>query len=148
MSKQIVTDIYDTIYKRLITLIPDLREMQRGQARVSKSDGFMDLHLDILSKDERQMRIALHHSYIQNGDTMMDPDMEIRVYLRPNWQKAEALTFQQDGTLARYDEVYSRPGYVNPELKRNLNTFLAQWLKNCIDQGHSLSPNGREVADI
>lgn len=129
------TDIYDTIYQRLAKLIPDLTEIQPGSARVSRSAGFMDLHLDVLQRSEDQLRIALHHAFKQNGDLVSDPDMEIRVYLKAGWSKAEALTYQDQFT---YRVVYPEPNMVDVKAKRELNEFLAQWLKNCIDQGHSL----------
>lgn len=130
-----MNDIHDTIYERLEALIPDLRSLQQGEARVSKSEGFMDLHLDVLESTEDQLRIALHHSFEQNGDLVSDPDMEIRVYLIDGWKKAEALTYQDQLT---YQMVYPQPNLVDIKAKKELNQFLAGWLKNCIDQGHSL----------
>ena len=113
---------------------------------MSKSNGFMALHLDVLSRVDKlvqpnqsriagELRIALHHSYEQNGDLVPDPDMEIRVFLLQDWNKAEALTYQDAFT---YREVYPEPGKVDIRAKKEMNSFLAQWLKNCIDQGHSL----------
>jgi uncharacterized protein YqiB (DUF1249 family) len=141
-----MTDINGQIYERLVRLIPDLRELQPGDARMSKSNGFMALHLDVLSRVDKlvqpnqsriagELRIALHHSYEQNGDLVPDPDMEIRVFLLQDWNKAEALTYQDAFT---YREVYPEPGKVDIRAKKEMNSFLAQWLKNCIDQGHSL----------
>ena len=128
-------DIYDKNYSQLIELCPDLRELKHGDYRKSVSGGFMDLHLDVLSRTEKELRIALSHNYRQNGDTIADPDMEIRVYLIPGWEKAEALTYQDS---LRYDEVYPEPNLVNLRVKKSLNAFLTQWLKNLKDQGHSL----------
>ena len=96
----------------------------------------MDLNIDILSRGEKKIRIALAHNYIQNGDVMADPDMEIFIY--PEVKKAEALTFQQDGCPALYQEVYfEKDGkmYMRPKLKKDLNSFLFQWLKNLEAQG-------------
>jgi hypothetical protein len=136
----VMPDIYERIHSRLMQLIPDLKELEPGDYRKSVLSGaMMDLHLDILSKTEDEMRIALSHNYEQNGDSMADPDMEIRVYLIPDWPKAEALTYQQDG-LGIYQEVYPEPNKVRPKLKTDLNRFLEQWLKNIKAQGHSLKP--------
>ena len=135
--KMMRKDIYDTNYERIIELIPDLTSLKIGDYRKSEAPGFMDLHLDILDKNESEMKIALSHNYKQNGDTMADPDMEIRVYLIDGWRKAEALTYQQDG-LGLYQEVYPSQGYVRPKLKTQLNSFLRQWLINLKHQGHSL----------
>ena len=130
-------DNYDQIYEQLIELIPGLTELKPGDHRKSTVKGFMDLHLDILERTEEELKIALAHNYRQGGDTIPDPDMMIRVYTIPGWEKAEALAYQ-DAT--RYDEVYPEPGLVNPRMKKSLNDFLTQWLKNLKVQGHILSP--------
>lgn len=59
--------------------------------------------------------------------------MEIRIY--PARGIAEALTFQQ-AIPPIYQEVYPAPGKVAPKLKRELNSFLNTWLRNCLAQGH------------
>ena len=132
-------DIYDRIFKQLEALIPGLTELEPGDYRKSESGGFMDLHLDVLNKTEEELTIALSHNYQQNGDTIADPDMEIRVYLIPGWRKAEALTYQD---ASFYNEVYPEPGKMIPRLKKSLNAFLTQWLKNLKDQGHVLKAPG------
>jgi len=134
-------DKYELIYSRLEKLIPDLTELRPGDARKSTSPGFMDLNLDVLSKDAEEMRIALAHNYISEGDVIADPDMEIRVYLLPGWKRAEALTFQDS---FGYREVYHEENgqaLVNVRAKGELNGFLKQWLKNALDQGHRLAPS-------
>jgi len=130
-------DIYDRIYTQLIGLIPDLRDLKLADARESIAEGFMPLHLDILSKTEEEMIIALSHNYQQDGDPISDPDMQIRVYLMPGWTKAEALTFQDN--MGNYHMVYPKPGIVDPRRKRELNAFLTKWLRNLKRQGHSLT---------
>lgn len=131
----VLRDIHDKIFEQLEELIPGLTELKPGDYKKSKSEGFMDLHLDVLDRTEEELRIALSHNYYQNGDTIADPDMEIRVYLIPDWRKAEALTYQDTYI---YNEVYPEPGKVIPHNKKSLNAFLTQWLKNLKDQGHVL----------
>jgi len=130
-------DGYDGLYVQLEELIPGLGDLKPGDYRKSEAGGFMDLHLDVLRRTEEELRIALAHNYRQNGDTIPDPDMEIRVYLIDGWRKAEALTYQD---ARRYDEVYPTPDKVYPRLKKSLNDFLAQWLTNLKNQGHKLNP--------
>lgn len=129
--------IYDRLYEQLEELIPGLRDLRPGDYRKSEAAGFMDLHLDVLSRTDKELRIALAHNYQQNGDTIPDPDMEIRVYLIPGWEKAEALTYQDQ---YEFNKVYPKPGKVSPYHKRSLNAFLTQWLKNLKNQGHKLNP--------
>ena len=65
-------DIYDKNYSQLIELCPDLRELKHGDYRKSVSGGFMDLHLDVLSRTEKELRIALSHNYRQNGEFLQE----------------------------------------------------------------------------
>jgi uncharacterized protein YqiB (DUF1249 family) len=116
--------VYDRIFRKLQQLgVLDVQE--HGKKTV---DGFMPLSVDRLGEN----RYAIAHNYVQNGDVMADPDMEIKVH--PDLKMAEALTYQQDG-LGIYQAVYPEPGKVNPKLKKELNQFLDQWLTNMIHQG-------------
>lgn len=143
-------DKFQVIFKRLKRLIPDLVELEPGDSRTFEAgDSYMPLNLDVLERhletkpnpggvstiDALWLRISLAHTYIQNGDVMSDPDMEIRVYLMDDWQRAEALTYQLDG-LGIYQQVYPEPGRVCPRLKQQLNAFLLEWLNNIRKQGY------------
>jgi uncharacterized protein YqiB (DUF1249 family) len=139
--------IYETIYKQLLKLIPNIWNMNAGDSQISKASCFMDLHLDILQKNENGMLISLAHYYEQNGDLIPDPDIRIKVYRHA---VAEALTYQdsyifqcasvaealtyQDSYISQC--VYPEPDKVNVRLKPQLNSFLSSWLKNCLDQEH------------
>lgn len=131
-------DRFDRLYEQLTELIPDLTELQPGDHRKSTSPGFMNLNLDILTRTKERMRIALSHYHKHpSGDMIADPDMEIRVYLKDGWNKAEALTYQDD---RRYDMVYTEMGKVHTHIKKSLNNFLKIWLTNLKNQGHNLAP--------
>lgn len=82
------------------------------------SDVYMDLNIERLGHN----RIAMAHNYIQYGDVMADPDMEIII---DNDKKAAyAQTYQQDN-LGVYQSVSHQP-----EIANSLNSFLNDWLKN------------------
>lgn len=139
-------DVYERNFARLSKLIPDLQDLKPGDARKSRSPGFMDLNLDVLSREENKviqgdvkLRLALAHNYIQEGDVMADPDMEIAVYISPALSIVEALTFQQDSGTPTYSVVYPEPGKVNLAAKQYLNEFLETWLCNLSQQGHKLT---------
>lgn len=52
---------------------------------------------------------------------------------------AEALTFRND-YLEIFQEVYPEPEKYYPKLKKELNAFLNDWLKNMIEiQGYQLA---------
>jgi len=120
--------IYETIYKKLEKLgITELVKYKK-----LRSEGYMDLSIDILSDNEEEKHIAMAHNFIQNGDVMADPDMEIKIYKKT--KMAEALTYQLS-SMGIFQRVYPEPGKVYPKLKKQLNSFLDQWLTNLISQG-------------
>jgi hypothetical protein len=47
-----------------------------------KNDPYMDLNIDVLYVKDDQIVISMAHNFVQNGDLMADPDMEIRIYPR------------------------------------------------------------------
>lgn len=96
----------------------------------------MDLNLDLLFEEDGKYTIAMAHNYIQNGDVMADPDMEIRII--PSMKMAEALSFRQDGGIPINQHVYEEVDgktMVYPMIKKELNTFLSGWLLNIKNQG-------------
>lgn len=122
--------IYEQIYIKIDRLTGGIEAFLKSKEgyKKLKSGGFMDLSIDVLSDG----RIAMAHNYEQNGDLMADPDMEIRIDV--DNKLAEALTYQQD-SLGIYQVVYPEPGFVNMRVKRELNSFLNQWLGNLKMQG-------------
>jgi uncharacterized protein YqiB (DUF1249 family) len=119
--------IYKNIYSRLQTLgiIDETGTMKASYMRFT-SEGLMDLHVDNLLNNT----ISVAHNGKQNGDVMCDPDMQI--WIHPDHKEAEAMTYQND-YLGIYQEVYPEPGKYRPKLKKDLNDFLADWLKTIIE---------------
>jgi len=132
-------DIYRRNFNRLVKIgiINDKGELQFEEALKLKSSGFMDLNLDYLEKDEQGQVIAMAHNYIQNGDVMADPDMQIRII--PEMHSIEALTFQMDNPPI-FQQVYPEKNTVNVRLKKELNSFLEMWLTNIISQRFKHEP--------
>ena len=69
-------------------------------------------------------RYALMHFYMQNGDMMRDPDVEIVIDVEN--ETAHAMTFTQHPRI--FQEV--EQGDENGRLGRELNNFLSGWLDN------------------
>jgi len=131
------TTIYQRNYKKLekLGIVRFLEE--KHEAAKLKREHFMDLNLDRLYEGDDFVEFAMAHNYIQNGDVMADPDMQVRYY--PKTKMVEALTYQ-DAFI--YQEVYADEAHtrVYPKLKRSLNTFLSQWLSNLINQKFQYQP--------
>ncbi|OCZ50855.1 DUF1249 domain-containing protein [Dehalobacter sp. TeCB1] len=112
--------IYELNYERIYPLLADYKKLS--------IKNFMDLVVQKIGKNEYQIA----HYYEQNGDLMADPEMTVRI--DPELKTVEALTFQMDA-IGLYQEVYPEPGQYYPRLKKELNDFLRQWLKNLEQQG-------------
>lgn len=126
--------IFKRNYKKLIQLIPGLHSLEIGDALKSHAEGYMDLNLDVLNKENDQMIIALSHYYKDlYGDMIADPDMEMRVAYKSEF--VEALAYQDS---FGYQRISFDGRQSDLKLKRSLNNFLGQWLENCLAQGHKL----------
>ena len=121
-----------SIYNKLIKIIPDIATREEAGKSKLSSDALMDLNLDILSRQSNIIRIALSDYYKKNGDMMADPDMEI--IFNTELMTANAMTYQ-DSMIFQSAE---QDGGINQKLVISLNEFLDQWLQNCIDQGHKI----------
>jgi hypothetical protein len=94
-----------------------------------KSKGYMDLTIERLDYN----RITMRHYFLQNGDQMYDPNMEL--IIDHERETIMAATFQQDG-LEIYQEVYLEDNKWSPQLSEKLNDFLSTWLGNIESQGY------------
>jgi uncharacterized protein YqiB (DUF1249 family) len=66
---------------------------------------------------------------------MADPDMELRI--NTEGHMAEALSYQND-YMGVYQVVYPEPRKYYPRLKKELNEFLNDWLKNMLEVKYQL----------
>lgn len=130
--------IYETNFDMMVKLgiitpegIPTFKEYKK-----MKSGAFMDLNLDFLISTDKGIVINMAHNFVQNGDVMADPDMEIRIVRGA--QMVEALSYRQDA-MGINDHIYTdeTETQFSPRLKKELNSFLNTWLKNLISQGFS-----------
>jgi len=126
--------IFETNYKRLLKLIPDLEEISAIDYRISTSGGYMDLHLDIIEVNSDEVKFALVQ-YYDNGD--VDADMLIRINRKT--KTAEVLSFK--GALGTFTVVYKEDKQgqilVNQRAKNELNRYLRTWLKILKKQNHT-----------
>ncbi|MCG7850541.1 MAG: hypothetical protein MIO93_15395, partial [ANME-2 cluster archaeon] len=114
MKKTIYENMFDKLVK--LGIINQDGSLKFDEYLKLKSGCFMDLNIDHLChKDsEDSIVIAIAHNYIQNGDVMADPDMEIKII--PKMKMVEALSFQQDN-MGIYQQVYLEDGNYYPKLK-------------------------------
>ena len=115
-------------YRTLAKLLPELVSGEYRYLKLEAGESMMPLHLEWLNEDT----LAISHTYKLNGDLMYDPEMTFRVDREKG--TLEPLTFQQDGSIQIYQQVYPEPGKWIPRLRRDLNTFAQQWFSNISQQ--------------
>jgi len=138
----------ERIYKRLLKMFPDLEGMDVGDHKKVENEPFMLLAMDVLTDSEYGRIISIAHNYIQNGDVMADPDMQVLVSFKK--KTVQAMTFQNDG-MGVYQECLfiDEEGtlMVQMSLLKSLNRFLDTWTKNLIAQGFVKAAQKQEVCD-
>lgn len=94
-----------------------------------ENEPYMKLSIDNLGNNT----ISMAHNFIQNGDVIPDPDMEIRII--PEMKMVEALAIQH--STGYYRRVYAdiERTKVYPREKKEQNSFLNMWTKNLMNQG-------------
>jgi hypothetical protein len=53
----------EQLYRKILQIIPNVEQLQPGEALKLKSGEFMDLNVDILSRDGDSIVVALSHYY-------------------------------------------------------------------------------------
>jgi len=138
----------ERIYTRLLKIFPDLEGMDIGDHRKVVNEPYMPLAMDVLADTEFGRIISIAHNYVQNGDVMADPDMQLLINFKK--QTAQAMTFQNDG-MGVYQEslFFDDDGMlmVQMSLLKSLNRFLDTWTKNLIAQGFAQAAKIQEVCD-
>ena len=117
-------------YRNFAKMFPEFISGEYRYLKLEAGEGMMPLHLEWIGANE----IAVSHTYVQNGDLMRDPELTFRVDREKG--TIEPLTFQQDGSIQIYQEVYPEPNRWIPQLSRDLSTFAQQWFKNISEQGY------------
>jgi len=138
----------ERIYKRLLTIFPDLQDMDIGEYRKVENGSYMPLSMDVVDDNQYGRIISIAHNFIQNGDVMADPDMQILVAFKK--QSVQAMAFQNDAV-----GIYQECIFFNDEgklmcrqnLLKELNLFLDLWTKNLLVQGFVRAAQEQEVCD-
>lgn len=136
--------IYEKNYLKLLKLCPtlesDLKNFKNGDPlySLSSSAGYMDFVCEVLDHDNTGYYMSLGHYYVQNGDVMSDPDMEILINTENKTCYALNITQSNFGFKSVYDDKYKRK-MINTREFDSQNKFLGVWLKNLMDQDHEIS---------
>lgn len=129
-----------TIFEKNYDLMLKMAIIHNGDVpnyRKSLSQGYMDLVVERNSlldgmKNQNCIGFSMSHYYSQNGDLCSDPTMEILFY--PDMNMVEAISFEMSSPPI-YTVVY-KDGMINVQAKKDVNSFLNQWLRGLVEQGH------------
>lgn len=114
-------------YHRLTRLIPDLVDLPRHS--VSRVDGCLDLHLEILDRWTYTSNLLLTYRFEEQNK--IEPALNIRIYHDAGMAEAMSGILHRGGLIRTLD----------PRLTLNekwlLNRFLYKWLGYNLRRGHS-----------
>ncbi len=126
--------LYESNYRRLGWLLPDLRHIEGPQ--VSRVDDDLPLHLDVLELTRHTSTVRLTYWFDEPGGKVADPDLTVRIY--HDARLAEAMA-----CIPRHRHVALKDFHTDPgaELSRRWarNTMLNKWLEYAADHGHRFS---------
>jgi uncharacterized protein YqiB (DUF1249 family) len=127
--------LYESNYLRLKMLVGDVRGHSGRQ--VSRVDGDCDLHFEVLEHAPYTSMARLTYRFEeQQGATVDDPDLELRVYHDARlaevatcgrWVRHESLEHVRGGIPAQLGERWLR------------NMLLNKWLDYCVERGHGFA---------
>lgn len=116
-------------YSSMLELAPEVLSGDLEYMRFGAGECFDKLTIEKIGSN----RIAMSHTFIQNGDVMADPDMEFEV--NHEEKTLNARSFQND-LMQYYTCVTGEDGHINRALENELNDFTKTWLKNIKGQGY------------
>ena len=140
MEKAKANDVFHRNYKRLEKIFAcELSELKKRAYMKLTKENYMPLSVDFLRCTKTGFVISMAHNFELNGDIVPDPDMEVEIDLEN--KTAEALTFQNSLYYSVvYDyNIHGEKTGVRTSVKKSLNSFLEQWTKNLIEQGHKIT---------
>jgi hypothetical protein len=127
---------FNTNFKLMIQVLGN--EFWKNESLKLICEGFMPLSYDTLYKNEVGIVVGIMHTYVQNGDLMRDPDMEIQIKFREHGEhEAYPLYFRNDG-VGVFRRTTLEDGTIRWSEMEDQSEFLEMWLKNLIAQGHKV----------
>ena len=126
-------DLCEENYRYLLRLAPDVRTLQGRY--LSRRQGTMDLHLEVLEQTPYTTLLQLTYHFSQEYGSRPDPAAKLRVYHDSG--QAEVLELRQ-----RILPLNRGREHPTLDQKWKVNLFLSKWLSYCVGQGHRFSGFG------
>jgi uncharacterized protein YqiB (DUF1249 family) len=123
--------LYESNYLRLRALVADVRAHTGRQ--VSRVEGDCDLHFEVLEHAPYTSIVRLTYRFEDDGGTMNDPDLELRVYHDARLAEVSAC-----GRWVRHESLGQVRAGIPPQLGERWlrNMLLNKWLDYCLERGH------------
>ena len=89
--------------------------------------GYMPLHVEVIGRRPGATLLSIMHTYVQNGDVMRDPDVEVEVV--PGSEEWLPVSYRQDG-LGIFQQAVSMEGGVvlfHHGPVADIRRFLEMW---------------------
>lgn len=123
-------------FRRILTLVPWLNQLEAGDACLLAAPGYADLHVDVFVRDLCHSDISLIHR-TKDADGFMVPEtaMTVRLYHNRN------LAFPIDWQLGEEFRAAMAPDgrLHDPKEQARQSAFLNQWLCDLAKHGHAIS---------
>lgn len=123
--------LYESNFLRLQQLIPELDRLD-GYYR-SRVAGDCELHVEILQRSRYTITLSLTYFFVEEGDRIADPDMQVRVYL--DGKMAECTGYLGDHRHAGL-RLLCRAHRLELDDRWRRNVVLNKWLEYLMDHGH------------
>ena len=127
--------LYEENYIRLRRLVPRLPA--EGEARISRVNGCVDLHLEVLERARYTTTLRLTYVFDDGAATRREPDLLLRMH--------------HDARTAEAMNIHLPRGRYHFDARRTLhrcwerNRFLHRWLGYCLHRGHRFDSRGALV---
>lgn len=123
--------LYESNFIRLISLLPNFKDMPVEQVSGSAND----LPLFLSVRDRGPYTTTLHMTYLfqEEAQSVPDPDLTVRIYHDARMvETMQCSTTHRHGVLKPYTTEPGRA--LHQRWQRNM--MLNKWLEYCVDVGH------------
>ena len=120
-------------YVRLLRLFPDMRTEPHHELRVATDRQDLGaVRFDVLEQSPYTNVLS-----ITQPNNLWAPDWQISVRVYHDAQLVEVITCQTEPRIKPVNE-YPNERMHQPDEKMQLNVFLGEWLRHCLEYGHAV----------
>ncbi|WP_018936078.1 DUF1249 domain-containing protein [Thioalkalivibrio sp. ALJ24] len=131
-------ELYEDNYLQLRRLCPE--PPAAGAARVSRVNGALDLHLEVLERTRYTLTLRLTYRFGEgDGHVREQPDLRLRMFHDARQAEVLGRYCRRTGEDRMIDTLAGQPGL---GCRWRHNRFLNKWLRYCLRQGHRFADAG------